>query len=104
MSPVHGDHGLGLEQAGGMGTATVHREEAAHGQRADPVGIQRAWSPIEEKRPVSPAIEGKAVRHGHDVTPGGALDSVSMELANKVATRISLLSRPLILKPIPREC
>lgn len=71
--PVHGDHGLGLEQTRGMGgLQPVHREEAAHGQQRQIQRIQRAYQlHRREEAGIARVIEGKAVRHGHDVPCGG---------------------------------
>lgn len=71
--PVHGDHGLGLEQTRGMGgLQPVHREEAAHGQQRQIQRIQRTYQLHRgEEAGIARVIEGKAVRHGHDVPCGG---------------------------------
>ena len=71
--PVHGDHGLGLEQTRGMGgLQPVHRKEAAHGQQRQIQRIQRTYQLHRgEEAGIARVIEGKAVRHGHDVPCGG---------------------------------
>ena len=70
---MHGDHGLGLEQARGMGgLQPVHREEAAHGQQRKIQRIQRTYQlHRREKAGIARMVKGKAIRHGHDIPCGG---------------------------------